>query len=120
MSLFGFSKAQADKIPRTQTRGGFFRGVIYIYQISSIVRAVKEKWGSVVNWADEKIRESMSDRQRHFNHYAHRMAAFQQAQCPVIDDEESEGEGNEAPMAEEPPAAEAPDVPECDDQEVEA
>jgi hypothetical protein len=35
MSFFHFTKGEADKIPRQQKQGGFYKSLIYVYQVSA-------------------------------------------------------------------------------------
>ena len=48
MSYFGFSKPEADKIPRTKTSCGLFgRQMCYVYKLDTVVREAKKKYGSL-------------------------------------------------------------------------
>ena len=47
MHYFGFGKAEADKIPRSTTSGGFYKSKIYVYKIETVVRACNKKYGSL-------------------------------------------------------------------------
>jgi len=46
MDIFGFSKSEADKIPRSTGRHNYFGSVYYLYSLSSVLKAAKKKYGS--------------------------------------------------------------------------
>lgn len=54
MDYFGFTKAEADKIPRTTATGGFFKSTIYVYKLASVLKAVKAKYGSLYMFVKNK------------------------------------------------------------------
>lgn len=55
MSMFDFTKPQADKIKRTNGYG-MYGGVKYIYSMETVVRAVKKRDGSLFNFVARSTR----------------------------------------------------------------
>lgn len=47
---FGFTNKEADKMKRTSSMTGMFRGIKYHYQAETIVKALKKKHGSLFTW----------------------------------------------------------------------
>ena len=46
-NTFGFSKKEADGIPHKSVVGGFYRSKIFAFQLTSVLRAVVKKYGSI-------------------------------------------------------------------------
>jgi hypothetical protein len=46
-NVFGFSASEAKLIPHKTTSGGRFGGVVYVYSLHTVMRAVNKKYGSM-------------------------------------------------------------------------
>eukprot|EP00961_Rhodomonas_salina_P177897 2398946-Rhodomonas_salina.2 len=54
--MFGLSKAEADRIPRSQFFGGLRKNMLmYSYKIPTVLKAVKAKHGTLQNWVSSRV-----------------------------------------------------------------